>query len=72
MKLHITADSRRTQARYPICSNLLVPCLQWQQSVMLLQTFLKEVGSPSSHIDKCNFSNEKNVETLEFSTFEER
>lgn len=36
---------------------------------MHLQTFLKMKGSPASHIEKCNITNEKTIEKLDFEDF---
>ncbi|KAK2551564.1 Acylphosphatase-2 [Acropora cervicornis] len=38
-------------------------------SVRLMKKWLKETGSPKSRIDRCKFSNEKTISSLEFSTF---
>ncbi|KAM5227682.1 acylphosphatase-2 [Ctenodactylus gundi] len=40
-----------------------------EEKVNSMKSWLSKVGSPSSHIDRTNFSNEKNISKLEYSNF---
>ncbi|NXT99283.1 ACYP2 protein, partial [Buphagus erythrorhynchus] len=43
-----------------------------EERVNEMKSWLSKVGSPSSRIDKTNFSNEKEISKLEFSDFNTR
>ncbi|XP_055970117.1 acylphosphatase-2 isoform X2 [Sorex fumeus] len=40
-----------------------------EEKVNSMKTWLSKVGSPSSRIDRANFSNEKNITKLDYSNF---
>ncbi|XP_017600804.1 PREDICTED: acylphosphatase-2 [Corvus brachyrhynchos] len=43
-----------------------------EEKVNKMKSWLSKVGSPSSRIDKTNFSNEKEISKLDFSDFNTR
>ena len=47
-------------------------CQGEQSQIELMKRWLSKVGSPSSRIDKCEISNEKDINQLEFAKFEIR
>ena len=47
-------------------------CQGEQSQMELMKGWLSKVGSPSSKIDKCEFTNEKDINQLEFAKFEIR
>ncbi|XP_067020174.1 acylphosphatase-2-like [Acropora muricata] len=70
-------DTRRTALEHSLVGwvmntshKTVVGQLQGEKaSVHLMKKWLKETGSPKSKIDRCKFSNEKTISSLEFSTF---
>ena len=45
-------------------------CQGEQSQAELMKRWLSKVGSPSSRIDKCDITNERDIDQVEFSTFD--